>query len=116
MDDGRQRKARDSIWWEIRPFVYLAGGLACAVAVGYFARYMQQAHGLTDDLSWLALGCLLFAVFISQLRSGAGSIGVITWKRSEDPVPYWIAVLVLLFLGRGAIVGALGDMLGLWRW
>ena len=117
MDDGKQRKANDSIWSQTKVVTYLVGVIVLVIGLGYFFKYGDQARGLTKDWFLIAIGAALVAIAVWEISSGTALFDeVFEFKRSEDPLLYWLVILSGFVLGGLMIVGPVGEMFGLWQW
>lgn len=69
------------------------------------------------QLDWfsLVLGSACVISIPADLRSGKTYAFHTHYQRTENPVGFWVAIVVVGLGGAAMAIGALGDLLGLWR-
>jgi hypothetical protein len=50
-----------------------------------------------------------------DIRSGASTLVLSKFKRSDDSTGFWTSVAISGLLGAVLVFGALGDLCGLWQ-
>lgn len=84
-------------------------------AIIFYQAYPEQLGRLVRDGIFIGVGSLLgFATWL-DVRSGSSSLIISTFKRSEDSTGFWTYVAINGAIGGVFAFGALGDLLGLWR-
>lgn len=121
MDDERRPKDNPFLS-QVKAVASNVGLLAIIVALAYLLKHgylradSRQARGVSNDWIWLAISSVMLAFGISYLFSGSASIYFRNYKRSDNPIGYWLAVVGTLVISGTVMIGTLGDMFGLWRW
>jgi hypothetical protein len=107
-----QRRESIEPKWRWASFVLCGVGLAALI---FDQAHPQQLGKLGSDGILLVVGSLIVVVALLDVRSGTCTLCLSTFKRSEDSTGFWTSVLIGSVAGALMIFGALGDLLGLWR-
>lgn len=63
---------------------------------------------MSSQLLALAIGAILTAITVWELRSGKTVAHFVTVSRADSPVFYWFVIAVRMVLIAGALLGAMG--------
>ncbi|WP_426702288.1 hypothetical protein ACPPVV_04565 [Rhodanobacter sp. Col0626] len=111
MSDDERRESIDSGYALMRLIVW---GIAAA-AILFYQAHAQKIGRLGGDGIFISAGSLVLLETLFDIRSGTSTLILSTFKRSENSPGFWTSVAVSGILGGVLVFGALGDLLGLWR-
>jgi hypothetical protein len=111
MSNDERRESIESGYAWMRLFIF---GVAVA-AIIFYQAHPEQFGRFGRDGIFLGVGSLLALATWLDVRSGSCSLIVSTFKRSEDSTGFWTYVAINGAIGGLFAFGALGDLLGLWR-
>lgn len=69
--------------------------------------------GSKHDWLLLGVGISPIALNVVSIRSGSASFGYASFERSENPLIFWLVIIVTIATGAAGIVFALGDLFGI---
>ena len=106
-DDKRGVDNKSARSWAIAA-AWLGGGMGLV----YLGNHLQQMTRLHQDWYYLAIGTFLATLGMADLRRGSSLMAYRWVTRSDNPVRYWLAVVLEVVVGGGLIVIALGELFG----
>ena len=89
-------------------------GIALA-ALLFEQAHPQQLGRAGSDGIFMGVGSLLVIATLLDVRSGTSTLCLSTFKRSEDSTGFWTYVAINGAIGGLMVLGALGNLLGLWH-
>lgn len=111
MSDDERRESIKSGYASMRMII-----LAIALAGILLDRaYPQKLGRLGGDGVIVGVGILVVVATFLDIRTGTADIYLSKFKRSEDSTGFWTAIAIGIGTGGFMVIGALGDLLGLWR-
>ncbi len=90
-------------------------GVIAVLALWFCKSHPQQLSKSGAVWVYFAMGVALTLFAISDLKSGVTGLVGPTFKRSEDPLGYWVFISVMGIAAAGITFGPLGGILGLWQ-
>ena len=106
-----QRESIESGYASMRFFIW-----CIALASMLFAQSRAHSLGrLGTDWIFVGAGVLIMLATLLDIRSGASTLVLSKFKRSDDSTGFWTSVAISGLLGAVLVFGALGDLCGLWQ-
>ena len=90
-------------------------GVIAVLALWFCKSHPQQLSRSGYDWIYFTLGVALTLFAISDIKSGVTGLVGPTFKRSEDPLGYWVFISVMAIAAASVTLGTLGGLLGLWQ-
>lgn len=121
MTDPLLRASSESPWWRGIRAPLKATVFIGALVVGVLAQAGRVSKG-EGDWAFFAL-VFLFGVHLvhdvrrgrTQIPSRGGDDPRYDYVRSADPIGFWILIALQGAVAAAIAVGAIGDLLGLWK-
>jgi hypothetical protein len=110
--DNPQRDNTAPAWLKVAGFTI---GVIAVLVLWFCKSHPQQLSRSGSDWIHFAMGVALTLFASSDIKSGVTGLVGPTFKRSEDPLGYWVFISVMAIVAAGVTVGTLGAILGLWQ-
>jgi hypothetical protein len=111
VNNEEQRERIESGYASMSLFIW-----CIALASMLFAQSRSHSLGRLDaDWIFVVAGSLIMLATFLDIRSGTSTLALSKFKRSDDSTGFWTSVSISGLLGVILVLGALGDLSGLWR-
>jgi hypothetical protein len=112
MIDNIQRGSTALAWLKVAGFIL---GVIAVLALWFCKSHPQQLIRSGSDWIYFTMGVALTLFTISDIKSGVTGLVGPSFKRSEDPLGYWVFISVMAVASVVVTLGTLGGILGLWQ-